>query len=416
MKNLLLIEDNAIIALNQKMQLEKRGYGITHIGNGEQAVNFIRNNSINIDLILMDIDLGNGLDGTEAAKEILKVKEIPIVFLSSHTDPDIVEKTESITSYGYVVKDSSITVLDASIKMAFKLFYAHKDILKHKSDSDLAKKKLQKTIRQMEKANETLNRLNSAVENTKEIIFITDTKGIITYINPQFTKTYGYTEEEVLGKVNPRILHAEYVTDEENDEFWKKILIEPHINIQFKNKTKDGRIIDTETSIDPIYDANGEIKEFVQIQRDITERLQIKDRFTLLSSDVNRMRSILDDYEEAIWAVDRDFKYIFANSYLIKEFKEAFGIELKPGMHAFGNVQPEVQKIWEPKYKAALKGEKISFEFNEDAHRGKKYFRVNLNPIHQNGVILGVSVISVDITRQKLSELKAQEEMLKSQQ
>jgi DNA-binding NarL/FixJ family response regulator len=72
----------------------------------------------------MDIDLGGGIDGTQAAEAILKERDIPIVFLSSHTDPEVVGKTEKITSYGYVVKSSSMTVLDASIKMAFKLFAA----------------------------------------------------------------------------------------------------------------------------------------------------------------------------------------------------------------------------------------------------------------------------------------------------
>ena len=78
-----------------------------------------------IDLVLMDIDLGKGMDGTQAAKAILEHRDIPILFLSSHTESDVVEKTEKITSYGYVVKNSSITVLDASIKMAFKLFEAN---------------------------------------------------------------------------------------------------------------------------------------------------------------------------------------------------------------------------------------------------------------------------------------------------
>lgn len=64
------------------------------------------------------------MDGTQAAEEILKHKDIPVLFLSSHAEPEIVEKTEKITSYGYVVKDSGITVLDASIKMAFKLHEA----------------------------------------------------------------------------------------------------------------------------------------------------------------------------------------------------------------------------------------------------------------------------------------------------
>ena len=73
----------------------------------------------------MDINLGAGIDGTEAAAIILGQRDLPVVFLSSHTEPEVVAKTEKITSYGYVVKNSSITVLDASIKMAFKLFEAN---------------------------------------------------------------------------------------------------------------------------------------------------------------------------------------------------------------------------------------------------------------------------------------------------
>ncbi|MCK5674759.1 MAG: PAS domain S-box protein, partial [Spirochaetales bacterium] len=104
--------------------LEKYNYTVLTVNSGEKAVEILKTND-NIDLILMDIDLGKGIDGTIAAQLILKKKELPIVFLSSHTEPEIVKKTEKITSYGYVVKSSSITVLDASIKMAFKLFKAH---------------------------------------------------------------------------------------------------------------------------------------------------------------------------------------------------------------------------------------------------------------------------------------------------
>ena len=62
---------------------------------------------LHLDLILMDIDLGKGMDGTEAAQIILHNREIPIVFLSNHTEKEIVNKTEKITSYGYVVKNAA---------------------------------------------------------------------------------------------------------------------------------------------------------------------------------------------------------------------------------------------------------------------------------------------------------------------
>ncbi len=40
----------------------------------------------------MDINLGPGIDGTQAAEQILNKKDIPVVFLSSHTEPEVVEK------------------------------------------------------------------------------------------------------------------------------------------------------------------------------------------------------------------------------------------------------------------------------------------------------------------------------------
>ncbi|MEX2445228.1 MAG: PAS domain S-box protein [Alkalispirochaeta sp.] len=123
-KTLLLVEDEALIALNEKMQLESIGFSVVHVLTGEAAVSYVLNSDSRPDLVLMDINLGKGIDGTQAAEQILNEIEIPIVFLSSHTEAEVVEKTEKITSYGYVVKNSGLTILDTSIKMAFKLFDA----------------------------------------------------------------------------------------------------------------------------------------------------------------------------------------------------------------------------------------------------------------------------------------------------
>lgn len=125
---ILLVEDEVINAIVGKKTLEKYGYNVVVSNSGEKAVEIVKKTP-GIDLILMDIDLGSGIDGTEAAEQILKDKDLPLVFLSSHTEPEVVEKTEGITSYGYIVKNSGETVLMASIKMAFRLF-AEKEIVK----------------------------------------------------------------------------------------------------------------------------------------------------------------------------------------------------------------------------------------------------------------------------------------------
>ena len=93
---------------------------------GQKAIEAMKS-SDDIDLILMDIDLGEGIDGTETAEIILKEHDVPVVFLSSHTEPVVVDKTEKITSYGYIVKNGGETVLLASLNMAFKLYRAHRE-------------------------------------------------------------------------------------------------------------------------------------------------------------------------------------------------------------------------------------------------------------------------------------------------
>lgn len=120
-QKLLLVEDQGIIALAQKQILQKNGYNVVLAYSAQQAVQ-IATSEPELSLILMDIDLGEGPDGAEAAERILAERDIPIVFLSAHTEPEVVEKTEGITSYGYIVKNSGETVLMASIRMAFRLY------------------------------------------------------------------------------------------------------------------------------------------------------------------------------------------------------------------------------------------------------------------------------------------------------
>lgn len=63
---ILLVEDEAIIALNEKMVLEKHGHDVVIVYSGEDAVERVGEDP-DLTLVLMDIDLGAGIDGTEAA-------------------------------------------------------------------------------------------------------------------------------------------------------------------------------------------------------------------------------------------------------------------------------------------------------------------------------------------------------------
>ena len=125
-KRILLVEDEVIIAATTANVLSQ-DFDVKTALSGEEAVELVKSGK-RIDLILMDINLGRGMDGTEAAQIIMRERHIPIVFLSSHAERAVVEKTEKITSYGYVLKNPGSTVLFASIRMAFRLFEARKAI------------------------------------------------------------------------------------------------------------------------------------------------------------------------------------------------------------------------------------------------------------------------------------------------
>ncbi len=170
-KSILLVEDEGIIGLATKADLEQFGYRIVLALSGEEAIG-IAGESMDIDLVLMDIDLGNGLNGISTSRQILEIRDIPIVFVSSHTEPDIVSSTEAITSYGYIVKSSSLTVYDASIKMAYRLF--------------TEKRKTEAFDRY----------LKTALENASEPIFISDKNGDVIYFNKAYLQIQGLSKPE----------------------------------------------------------------------------------------------------------------------------------------------------------------------------------------------------------------------------
>ena len=190
-KTILLVEDEAILGMSESIQLKKYGYDVIHVLSGRKAIDAVSNVKNDVDLILMDINLGHDIDGTETATMILKDHDIPVLFLSSHLEREVVAKTENITSYGYVVKNSGITVLDASIKMAFRLHDSYKIAKKQKTEI-LAK---ETELKFYEK------RYRRLFESAKDGILILDVKsGQIIDVNPYLMEMLGYTKEQFLEK------------------------------------------------------------------------------------------------------------------------------------------------------------------------------------------------------------------------
>jgi diguanylate cyclase (GGDEF)-like protein/PAS domain S-box-containing protein len=130
------------------------------------------------------------------------------------------------------------------------------------------------TARRQERT--ALQEFRQAVSIAGEAIFMTDRTGLITYINPEFTRLYGYSPEEVIGKTTPRILKSGMLAPADYAAFWQTLLKKQPFNGQFVNKTKDGRLITIEASANPIIDNSNEIIGFMAIQHDITSEIQAK--------------------------------------------------------------------------------------------------------------------------------------------
>ena len=115
---LLLVEDEAVIALASATKLRDFGFKVLMAFTGEEAVE--KALSLPVQLVLMDIELGEGIDGIEAARRIGEKRDIPILFLSSHTEKEVVTRIREVTRYGFIPKSCEETLLLASIEGALE--------------------------------------------------------------------------------------------------------------------------------------------------------------------------------------------------------------------------------------------------------------------------------------------------------
>ncbi len=124
-KTILLVEDSATLSMITSDTLRGLGYGVIAANTGEKAVEMAAADE-KINLVLMDIELGRGIDGTEAARRILEKRDLPVIFVTSHTEKEYVDRVKTVSRYGYVIKNSGAFVMQSAIEMAFELFETNK--------------------------------------------------------------------------------------------------------------------------------------------------------------------------------------------------------------------------------------------------------------------------------------------------
>jgi len=119
--------------------------------------------------------------------------------------------------------------------------------------------------------------LSHAVEQSGDLVFITNLKGDITYINRQFSNVTGYSRGEVLGQ-NPRILKSDSSPKRVYTQMWTDIMAGKTWRGEIQDRCKDGSLFWAAARISPIRDRNGEMTHFLAMHEDITARKEAEEK------------------------------------------------------------------------------------------------------------------------------------------
>lgn len=116
---ILLAEDELLIAQCLKIELELNGYAVcSFVASGEEAIEIAKEEKP--DIILMDIHLSGKMDGIEAARQIVALKDIPIIFMTGYNDTNIHKKAQKINPVAYLEKPIEVYDITPIIESLFK--------------------------------------------------------------------------------------------------------------------------------------------------------------------------------------------------------------------------------------------------------------------------------------------------------
>ncbi|MEW6330654.1 MAG: PAS domain S-box protein [Pseudomonadota bacterium] len=137
-------------------------------------------------------------------------------------------------------------------------------------------------ITERKHAETQMRKLSRALEQTADVVLITDRDGVIEYVNPAFEQVTGYASAEAVGR-QPNLLKSGRQGPGFYDNMWKTILAGEVFNDVLINRRKDGSLYYEEKTITPVKDGDGHITHFVATGKDITERMQTQERLAFMA-------------------------------------------------------------------------------------------------------------------------------------
>ena len=180
---ILIVEDQNIIALDLKSRLQGLGYAVVAtLSSGEEAVQV--SGDLQPDLILMDIRLKGRIDGIEAAAEIRCAQDIPIIYLTAHSDEQTLQRARLTEPNGYLLKPIEDQELRLTIEMA---------LYKHKMERDRKQRE---------------RRLGAILNGIGDAVIATDADGVVELANPVASALMGRAVGDLLGQPIASVFHV----------------------------------------------------------------------------------------------------------------------------------------------------------------------------------------------------------------
>ena len=372
---ILLVEDDAILAMHLEDLLTRQGYTVLEpAATGEEAIQILKKQKPS--LVLMDIELGGEMNGITAAEQIGAFTDTPVFFLTGFSQDPLLQQAKIAAPYGYLVKPVPERELAATIEMALYRF------------------KLDHQVRESEA------RYHALIEQASDGIFLSDPQGNYIEVNSAGCRMLGYTRDEMLTLNMRDLIPCEDVA--EAPLRLPEMLLGAAVLSERRLRRKDGTCFQVEISGKMLQDGN-----LQGIVRDITERKQAdkalkesEERFRLLFQSMESgfaLHEIICDAR----GVPCDYRFLEINP----AFEKLTGLKAVSLIgHTTLEIMPGTEKEWIECYgKVALTGEVAHFE-NYSQELGKYYQVTAYSPKPMQ-----FAVLFRDITERKKIEMELEE-------
>ncbi|MGL4550887.1 MAG: response regulator, partial [Gemmataceae bacterium] len=253
---ILVVEDERIIAKGIEKRLQAMGYAVAGLAaTGEEAVGAAA--ELRPDLILMDISLGGGMDGVEAAGLIRRQCDLPVVYLTAFSDPATLQRAKVTEPFGYVLKPYEDKDLQTAIEIG---------LYKHRMDR---------------RTRENEQWLAATLGSIGDGVIATDGEGRVRLMNALAERLTGWAQADAVGRDTRevfRIVHEKTrvpVADPvlEALRTGEAVALAPDTVLVGRG----GAELPIDDSAAPIRDVHGRVVGAVLVFRDITERRRLEE-------------------------------------------------------------------------------------------------------------------------------------------